>query len=82
MEGFFIKKRTHLIPIRTASLITAKIIIEPIVTIALYKRFATRAKELHVLGLGYRRIAKALNVSVKTAKLACKFTTAPNKQLY
>lgn len=46
-------KRTRHVPIRTASLINTKIIIEPINTQALYQRLSPKAKELRVLGMTF-----------------------------
>jgi hypothetical protein len=64
------EKRTRLQPIRTASEIHFKIIIEPLVRHFLYQKFEQKAKELHALGMSYYQIGNHLKISKKTAKLA------------
>ena len=54
-------------PIRTASEIHSKIIIQPLEQIPLYQKLAQKVKELHLLGMSYREITKALNINKKTA---------------
>ena len=54
-------------PIRTASEIHAKIIIQPLEQIPLYQKLAQKVKELRLLGMTYKEIAKALNINKKTA---------------
>jgi hypothetical protein len=69
--------RTRLQPIRTvtegntepaecASEITASIKILPVVQVPLYQKIAQKATKLHLLGMGYKDIAKSLNVSKTT----------------
>ena len=58
-------------PIRTASEIHAKIIIKPLERIPLYQKLAQKVKELHLLGMTYKEIAKSLGVSKNTIKKAC-----------
>ena len=65
--------RTRLQPIRTASEIHAKIIIQPLEQTPLYQKLAQKVKELHLLGMTYKEIAKALNINKKTAIRACKY---------
>jgi DNA-binding NarL/FixJ family response regulator len=65
--------RTRLQPIRTASEIQAKIIIQPLERIPLYQKLAQKVKELHLLGMTYEEIAKSLDVSKKTVKKARRF---------
>ena len=66
-------RRTRLQPIRTASEIHVKIIIQPLERIPLYQKLAQKVKELHLLGMTYRKIAKDLNLDKKTAIKACKY---------
>jgi len=54
-------------PIRTLSEIQAKIIIQPLEQIPLYQKLAQKVKELHLLGMSYREIARTLNINKKTA---------------
>jgi len=60
-------------PIRTASEIHAKIIIQPFEQIPLYQKLAQKVQELHLLGMPYRAIARALNIDKKTVMKACKY---------
>ena len=62
--------RTRTQPIRTAAEITARIKIEPVQPLYLYQKLAQKATKLRLLGMSYPQIAKALNISIKTAKRA------------
>jgi hypothetical protein len=42
-------------------------------TITLYKMFAVKAKQLHILGMGYSAIARSLNIGQETARRACNY---------
>ena len=66
-------KRTRLQPIRTASEITANIIIQPLERIPLYQRLSKKIIELRLLGMLHKEIAKNLNISKRTVTRACKF---------
>ncbi len=66
-------RRTHLQPIRTASEIHVKIIIQPLDRIPLYQKLAQKVKELRLLGMTYRETAKALNIDKKTDVKACRY---------
>lgn len=68
-------RRTRLQPIRTASEIHAKIIIQPLERIPLYQKLSQKVKELHLLGLTYKEIAKTLSINKKTAIKACKYNS-------
>lgn len=59
-------------PIRTASEITANIIIQPLQRIPLYQKLAKKITELRLLGMTYKEIAKSLNVAEKAVIKACK----------
>ena len=50
-------------PIRTAAIITAKIIIEPIKSQPLYLKLSKKAKELNALGMTADSIARAVGVA-------------------
>ncbi len=58
-------------PIRTASLITAKIKILPAKGIPLYRQLSGKAIRLKLPGMSYADIAKRLGVDSKTAGKAC-----------
>ena len=60
-------------PIRTASEIQVKIIIQPLQRIPLYQKLTKKITELRLLGMPYKEIAKSLNVSKRTVSRACKF---------
>jgi len=60
-------------PIRTASEIQAKIIIQPLERIPLYQKLAQKVKELRLLSMPYKEIVKALNINKKTAVKACRY---------
>ena len=70
MVSHWYQWRMRLQPIRTASIISSKIIIEPLMQPVLYQKFSQKAKELYALGMSYREIAKQLKISKKTAKFA------------
>jgi DNA invertase Pin-like site-specific DNA recombinase len=53
-------------PAECASEITASIKILPVVQIPLYQKIAQKATKLRLLGMGYKDIAKSLNVSKTT----------------
>ena len=55
-------------PIRTAAEIHAHIKILPVQQLPLYQKIAQKAMELRLLGMTYPQIAKALNISKKTAR--------------
>ena len=57
-------------PIRTASEIQLKIIIQPLQRIPLYQKLAKKVAELHTLGMPLKKIALALHVSLQTIKRA------------
>lgn len=57
--------------IRIISEIQAKIIIQPIERIPLYQKLAQKVKELRLLGMTYKKIAKTLNINKKTVRKAC-----------
>lgn len=58
--------RTRMQPIRTASEIQVKIIINHIRRTPLYQRLAKKVEELSLLGMSFRAIARNLKVSKKT----------------
>ena len=60
-------------PIRTASEITAKIIIQPLQRTPLYQRLAKKITELRLLGMPRKDITKSLNISKGTVTKACMF---------
>jgi len=65
--------RTRLQPIRTAGEITASIKILPVHQPYLYQKLSKKANQLRLLGMSYREIANALNVTRRTAIKACKY---------
>jgi len=67
------KWRTRLQPIRTASEITAKIIIQPLERIPLYQKIAQKVAELRLLGMPHKKIAESLGISERTSKKALRF---------
>jgi len=60
-------------PIRTASEITANIIVQPLQRTPLYQKLAKKVTELHLLGMTYKAIAKSLNSAKNTVIKGCKF---------
>jgi len=64
--------RTRLQPIRTASEIQIKIIIEQLQRTYLYQKYTQKATELRLLGISFNQIAKILNITKRTAINACK----------
>lgn len=64
--------RTRLQPIRTASEIQVKIMIEPLQRTPLYQKLAQKIEELNLLGMSSREIAKSLNINIKTVRKAYK----------
>ncbi len=68
--------RTRLQPIRTASEVPVKIIIEPLQRTPLYQRVAKKVEELSLLGMSSRKIAKSLNINRKTVRNAYKLSYA------
>jgi len=67
------KKRTRLQPIRTASEISIKIVIEPLQHTPLYQKLASKVEELYLLGMSLRAIAKSLKVNRRTVLRALQF---------
>ena len=67
------KTRTQLQPIRTTAQITASIKILPSKSFPLYQKLAQKVKELQLLGLSYKEIAKKLGISEGTIANACKY---------
>lgn len=65
--------RTRSQPIRTAAQITASIKILPVKTPPLYQKLTQKVKELQLLGLSYKEIAKRLNISQGTITNALKY---------
>jgi DNA invertase Pin-like site-specific DNA recombinase len=59
-------------PIRTASEMPTTIIIQVNQQRVFYKTFANKANQLHALGMSYKAIAKALNISRETVRKACR----------
>ena len=68
---FRVDWRTLAQPIRTAAIITSRVIIEPTNTPALYQKLSEKAKQLKALGMSTDAIAKALGVSPRTVQRAC-----------
>lgn len=76
--------RTRLQPIRTASEIQVKIVIEPTEQTPLYQKLASKIEELYLLGMSLRAIAKNLKINRKTVlralKLKNRLKTQPGRQ--
>ena len=64
-------------PIRTASEITANIVIPANKLVILYKVFVVKAKQLHILGMGYEAIGRSLKIGQETARRACQYNGIP-----
>jgi len=79
VEIFFIRKflRTRLQPIRTASEVSVKIIIQPLQRTPLYQKVAKKVEELSLLGMSNREIAKSLNIGRNTVRNAYKLLSGP-----
>jgi len=65
--------RTRLQPIRTASEIQVKIVIEPLQRTPLYQKLAQKIEELYLLKMSLRAIAKTLKVNRRTVIRALKY---------
>ncbi len=61
-------------PIRTASEVQAKIIIQPLQRTPLYQKLAKKVEELLLLGMAFRAIGRSLGVNKKTVMRAYKYT--------
>jgi len=76
--------RTRLQPIRTASEIQVKIVLEPIKSTPLYQKLAQKVEKLYLLGISLRAIAKRLKVNRRTVlralKLKNRLETQPGRQ--
>ena len=57
-------------PIRTASELSAHMVIQPTIKIPLYKKLAQKVQELSILGLSRSDIANSLDISITTVKRA------------
>jgi hypothetical protein len=64
--------RTQQGPIRTASIISASIVIELSDFVPLYQILKSKARKLHALGMSKPEIAKTLKVDVRTIRKALK----------
>ena len=60
-------------PIRTIGEITARIPIKSIQQVPLYQRIAPKVTQLRLLGMSYKQIGQALNVSPSLASKAYQF---------
>jgi hypothetical protein len=65
--------RTRVQPIRTASELDVRIMISVNKQAILYKTFAVKAKQLHMLGISYETIGRSLNIGQETARKACHY---------
>ena len=65
--------RTRYVPIRTFSEITADVVIPLNKQVSLYKIYANKAKQLHMLGMSYSAIARSLKIGQETARRACNY---------
>ena len=61
------------VPIRTFSEITACIVIPINKQVSLYKIYALKAKQLHMLGMSYEAIGRSLKIGYGTAVRACNY---------
>jgi len=68
----FTSWRTRLQPIRTASEIHVKIVLEPIKYTPLYQKIAQKIEELYLLGMSLRAISRSLKVNRRTVIRALK----------
>ena len=66
-------------PIRTASEVPVKIIIQPLQRIPLYQRLAKKVEELLLLGMSFRAIARSLGINKRTVMRAYKYIKRPSK---
>ena len=64
---------TRLQPIRTVGEMTARIPIKPTQQVPLYQRISRKVSQLHLLGMSYKQIGQALNVSPSLARKAYGF---------
>ena len=60
-------------PIRTISELAARIVISVNKQVILYKMFANKAKQLHMLGMSYEAIGRSLKIGQETARRACHY---------
>src|SRR3989338_4370039 len=64
---------TRLQPIRTVGEIPARIPIKPTQQLPLYQRITTKVTQLRLLGMSYKEIGQALNVSPSLARKSHQF---------
>ena len=57
-------------PIRTAAEIEVKIVLPPLLNVALYHKIRAKVVALHTLGMSLAAIAKSLKINEKTARKA------------
>ncbi len=69
--------RTRLQPIRTASEVPVKIIIQPLQRTPLYQKLAKKVEELLLLGMSFRAIGRSLGVNKRTVMRAYKYINRP-----
>jgi len=69
--------RTRLQPIRTASEVSVKIIIQPLQRIPLYQKLAKKVEELLLLGMSFRAIGRSLGVNKRTVMRAYEYINRP-----
>jgi len=72
--------RTRLQPIRTASEIQIKIVIESIQRTPLYQKLAQKIEELLLLGMSFRAIARSLGVNRRTIIRAYEYINRPTQE--
>ena len=65
-------------PIRTVSEIHAKIIIQPLERIPLYKKLVKKVQKLHLLGMSFHEIAKVLGIGKNTIRQAIRYKDNPS----
>ena len=70
---FYQDWRTQAQPIRTASELTANIVIFVNKQVTLYKMYANKAKQLYMLGMSYAAIGRSLKIGQETARRACSY---------
>ncbi len=79
LDAPFLTWRTRLPPIRTASEVPVKIIIQPLQRTPLYQKLAKKVEELLLLGMSFRAIGRSLGVSKRTVIRTYKYINRPFK---
>lgn len=66
-------------PIRTAAELEVKIVLPPLINVALYHKIREKVAALHTLGMSLAAIAKSLKINEKTIRKAYYYKGGKNE---